>query len=212
MKVLIGTPIHICKDYAMERWLQNVSRLEYPADLLMVDNSPCLDYVEKVKSYCAKYEIKNYKIEHLEISQGQKIDKGIDEQIHERVARSRETIRQKLLSSDYETWFSWECDQIIPTNALDKLVQLMEAGDFMIVNHNCWVNNISDQVNFDFGVTLIKRACLEKYSFIPKFGTDPDMSPSWYEAESWFRKRLLKDRCNYTEVVGVIEPIYHLSR
>ena len=50
MKILIGTPIHECKDYCMERWLKNVSKMEYPADLLLVDNSPGLTYVEQVKN------------------------------------------------------------------------------------------------------------------------------------------------------------------
>lgn len=213
MRVLIGTPIHQVKDYCMERWLENVSKLqlEYPADLLLADNSPGLDYVEKVKGYCEKYGIKNYKIEHLEIYQGQESDKGADEQIHERVTRCREIIRQEILSYDYDAWFSWECDQIIPTNALCKLVQLMKAGDFIMVDHNCWANDIPNLVNFDFGVTLIKREVLQKYSFIPKFGTDLNAPLGWYEAESWFRKRLLKDRCNYLEVEGLIEPIYHLN-
>src|SRR3989344_9317605 len=110
MKILIGTPIHISKDYCMEKWLENVSKLEYPADFMMVDNSPVLDpvrsktsakggssadqafqavrtsngidYVEKVKKYCAKYGITNYKIEHLELPP--------EQEVHERVAGSRE--------------------------------------------------------------------------------------------------------------------------
>jgi len=69
LKVLIGTPIHICKDYAMERWLENVSKLSYPANLLMIDNSPNPDYIERVREYCEKYNIKNYKIEHLALDQ-----------------------------------------------------------------------------------------------------------------------------------------------
>src|SRR3989344_1033770 len=101
MKVLIGTPINEVKDYAMERWLENVAKLQkvYPADLLMVDNSPGLEYVAKVKEYCAKYGIINYKIEHLEIGQWQPSA--------EKIGRSREIIRQEFLSRDYEAWFSW---------------------------------------------------------------------------------------------------------
>jgi len=214
IKVLIGTPIHVSKDYSMERWLDNVSKLqqEYPADLLLIDNSPNTDYVEKVKGYCEKYDIKNYKIEHLDILQDQESSKNIDEQIHERITRSEELIRKRFLASDYEAYFFWENDIIIPIDSLDKLVQLMESGNFMIVIHNCWVNNIPNHINFDFGLTLFKRECLEKYSFIPAFGTDPDMQDSWYHAEGWFKKRLQKDKCNYTEVMGIIEPIYHLPK
>lgn len=212
VKVLIGTPVHVSKDYSMERWLANVSRLEYPADLLIVDNSPGLSYVKKIKGYCKKYGIKNYKIEHLDLPPLYGSAKDADEQIHERIVRSEEIIRKEFLSSDYDAWFFWESDVIIPANALGKLIQLMKAGDFMVVVHNCWVNNIPNQVNLHFGVTLFKRECLEKYSFLPAFGTDPDMSPSWYEAENWFRNRLHKDECNYIEAVGLIEPVYHLAK
>ncbi len=203
MKILIGTPIHQVKDYSMERWLKNVSKLSYPADLLMVDNSPGTNYMEKVKGYCKKYGIKNYKIVHIELPP--------EQEIHERVARSREIIRQELLSHDYDAWFTWECDQIIPTSALDELVGMMKTGDFMMVNHNGWGRGNPDIANTDFGVSLIKRECLEKYGFILDFGTDPNMPNTWETGENWFRKRVLRDGGSYIEVYGVIKPIYHLD-
>lgn len=214
MKVLIGTPIHVSKDYAMERWLANVSKLqaEYPADLLLVDNSPGLAYVKRVKEYCKKHGLNNYQIKHLDFPPLHGSEKDADEQIHERIIRSEEIIRQAFLSADYDAYFFWENDIIIPPEALGKLVALMKAGNFMVVDHNCWIRNIPNAVNFDFGITLFSRKCLEKYSFLPAFGTDPDMSPSWYEAENCFRKRLHKDGYNYTEVMGLIEPVYHLNK
>lgn len=212
MKVLIGTPIHQVKEYAMERWLQNVAKLqlEYPADLLMVDNSPNLSYMEKVKSYCAKYGIKNYKMEHLEILHGEYVSTEPDEQAHERIAHSREIIRKEILSKNYDAWFSWECDQIIPVNALDELVRLVRIEDIMIVYHNSWARDILDLPNCDGGVALIKREPLEKYGFILEFGTDPEMPDSWAPGEVWFKKRVLRGGGNYIEVYGVISPIYHL--
>ena len=204
MKILIGTPIHEVKDYCMERWLENVSKLRYPADLLMIDNSPGLDYVQKVKGYCAKYGIKKYKIKHLEIP--------LEQKFFERVARSREIIRQEVLSKDYDAWFSWECDQIIPTNALDELVRIMNSGNFMMVNHNNWTRENPDLPNHDFGISLTKRECLEKYSFILNFGTDPDMPDTWEPGENWFKKRVLRGGDGFLEVDGVIKPIYHLNK
>lgn len=205
MKVLIGTPIHESKDYAMERWLNSVATQKYPANLLLVDNSPGTGYVEKVKGYCHKYGVHDYRILHLDFPPLQGSKDELDEQIHERIARSRELIRQEFLAADYDTYFFWENDILIPTDALGKLVSLMQAGDFMVVDHNCWVNNIPNQVNFDYGIVLFSRKCLEKYGFVPDKGT------SWYEAEMWFRKRLLQDQCSYADVLGVIEPVYHLS-
>jgi hypothetical protein len=212
MKILIGTPIHISKDYCMERWLENVSNLikKTPADLLLVDNSPDLNYVNKIKKYCKKYGITNYKIKHLKISQG--INIGTDEKIHERITRSREIIRKEILSKNYDAWFCWESDQLIPTDALDKLIDLMVAGNFMVVDHNCWVNDRPHQINFDYGVTLLSKECLERYSFIPPPGSGPGTLNRWYSAERWFRNRLQKDSCNFIEIRGYIEPIYHLAK
>lgn len=212
LKILIGTPIHVCKDYSMERWLKSVSqvRAEYPADLLLVDNSPGHDYVEKTKGYCKKYGITDYKIKHLEIPQGDETGKSIAEQEHERIALSREMIRQEFLASDYDAYFFWENDILIPADSLGKLVQLMQAEDFMVVVHNCWIRSIPGRPNFDYGLVLFSRKCLEKYNFLLE-GSDPEMPACWYEAEPWFRRRLDKDRCTYTEVYGLIEPVHHLD-
>lgn len=227
MKVLIGTPIHESKDYSVERWLENVSKMEYPADLLLVDNSPGLSYVEKLKVYCDKYGLrpvrnfeqgpiskkpKNYRIEHIEFPPLHGVEKELDEQIHERITSSEELIRSEFLSSDYDAYFFWESDIIIPLDAIHKLVSLMQAGDFMVVDHNCWIRNIPNKVNFDFGITLFKRECLEKYSFLPESGNDPNIPPSWYDAENNFRKRLHKDGHNYAEVMGLLEPVHHLNK
>lgn len=203
MKILIGTPIHEVKNYCMERWLQNVSGLTYPADLLMVDNSPGTDYLEKVKSYCKKHGIKKYKLKHLELPPEQKV--------FERVARSREIIRQEILIFDYDAWFSWECDQIIPSNTLDELVRIMNTGNFTIVSHNNLTRENPDLPNFDFGVALIKREALERYGFLLELGANPETPDTWEPSEEWFRKRILKDGSSIIEVDGVIKPIYHLD-
>src|SRR3989344_9553071 len=131
MRILIGTPLHQSKDYSMARWLKNVKKLRHitPADLFIVDNSPGLKYTKKVNDYCTKYGIKDYQIKHLNLPP--------DQEKYERLARSREAIRQEVLSGGYDAWFSWETDQIIPTDALSKLILLLEAEDFVkIVSHH----------------------------------------------------------------------------
>lgn len=212
-KVLIGTPVHVSKDYAMERWLQSVAKLqlEYPADLLLVDNSPDLDYIEKIKSYCATYGLTNYKIKYFEIQQGTITGKSIGEQEHERIGRCREIIRADFLAGDYDAYFFWENDILIPPDSLGKLVALMKAGDFMIVVHNCWINSIPNMPNFDYGIVLFNRECLKKYDFLPESETNPEIPESWYYAEEWHRRRLLRDGRNYAKVSGLIEPVYHLA-
>lgn len=204
MKVLISTPIHSSKDYGMERWLENVSKLEYPADLLMVDNSIGLDYTEKIKEYCTKYRIKNYKIEHLDLPPEQ--DK------FERIARSREVIRQEVLNRGYDAWFSWENDQLIPNHTLDELVKIMKSADFSIVELNSWDRVIPNLPNYDWGVALISREALEKYSFLLEFGTDPDMPQTWEPGEAWFRQRVIRGGGRVLQANNVVGPIYHLEK
>ena len=162
-----------------------------------MDNSPGLDYVKKVKGYCVKYGITKYRIVHLEINQEPPVD--------ERIARSLEIIRQEILAKDYDAWFSWECDQLIPANALGELIKMMESGNFMIASHNTWLRQDHDQILDElFGTTLIKREVLEKLSFIPE--TLP-----WEPTDKWFRKRVLKDGGNTIEADGVLKPVYHLD-
>ena len=196
MDILIGTPIHQVKDYSMERWLKNVAKLtsQTPADLLLVDNSPGTDYVEKVKGYLAKYGIKNYKIKHFEINQ----DLGPDI----RIERSQEIIRQYVLSRDIDAWFSWECDQIIPTDTLEKLVKITEAGNFMMVIHDSGARWDPSIKNTNMGITLIHKAALKKAKFLPFYNIHAAM----------FKKRVLRSGGNYIEVYGLIKPIYHLDK
>ncbi|MBI2049652.1 hypothetical protein HYT32_01980 [Candidatus Roizmanbacteria bacterium] len=203
MKILIGTPVNEVKDYCMERWVANVSKLrkEYPADFLMVDNSPGLDYVKKLEEYCKNYGIKSYKIKHLEI--------GMHQPSAEKIGRSREIIRQEILASDYDAWFSWECDQIIPTYTLGTLVKIMKAGSYMMIHPNSWAREIPTEPNASFGCALINRKALEKYGFLLEC---PNMPDCWHGGENWFKKQVLKGGGSYIEVYGVINPIYHLNK
>lgn len=213
MKILIGTPIHRCKDYAMRRWLKNVAKLqkETPADLLLMDNSPGLSYVEKVKGYCKKYGIKNYRIKHFEFNQGMSVDKRRD-----RIEKAEEMISQEILSGDYDCWFSWECDQIIPTNSLKVLIKLMRVGKTMMVTHNSWFRGRTKVYLADFGVALISKKCLKKYESLLRFIASPDYPTMSMERklgdEGWFKKRVLRSGGNYMDVFGVIGPIYHLEK
>lgn len=191
----------------MKNWMQNVSKLQRksPADLLLVDNSPGTDYVEKVTGYCKKYRIKNCKIEHFEI------DQGLGPDI--RIERSQEIIRQFVLSYNYGAWFSWECDQIIPPDALNKLVNLMEAGNFMMVIHDSKARWDPSIPNTNMGITLIKRECLKRGWFLPKRKGKISLSlaDSYNVNETMFKKRVLSVGGNYVEVYGIIKPIYHLK-
>lgn len=215
MKILIGTPIHVAKDYSMQKWINNVSEVQKacPSDLLLIDNSPNTNYVKKAKSYCSKYKIKNYEIRHLDFHR-----KSMKmEEIEERIETSQIMISKEVLAKNYDAWFSWECDVIIPPNTLNKLTKLMIDGNFMIIAHNFWFRgDPSNQPNHDMGVTLINRECLEKYSYNLEFVTSknylkiPDnLRLSKY---SWFAYRVYRSGGNFVTVDGLVEPIIHLKR
>lgn len=196
MKILIATPIHEVKDYAMERWVENVAALlkESPVDLLLVDNSPGLDYAEKVKGYLEKHGIKNYKIQHLDFSQGMSLLEKC-----ERIEASQKFIREYVLSGDYDVWFSWECDQIIPANSLNELIKVMRAGNFMVVAHNSWTRGSSVLYNMDMGVTLISRQSLEKHHWQGE------------GEELLFKERVYQGGGSYANVYGLLRPVFHLD-
>ncbi len=173
----------------------------YPADLLLVDNSPGLEYVEKVKLYCSKFKIRNYTIKHIEVGQG-----IIGDEVQERIAKAQEIIRQEVLAKDYDAWFSWESDILLPINALDKLIAMLKGG-IMVVVHNSWVRENPADLDFDMGCTLISRECLEKYGFLPKDSLD-----FWQGENDLYTIRVLKGGGSYAEVEGLIKPIYHLDK
>ncbi len=211
MRVVIGTPIHISKDYALPRWLDNVSRLIYPADLLMIDNSPDRLYLETIKKYCKKYGVTNYNIEHFEIDES-KLDSEQARSL--KVEVSQEMIRRKTLEGGYDAWFSWECDQLIPPDALNKLVHLMQSGNYMMVVHNSWARNNPTILNTNMGVTLISRDGLKKSWFLPDNNGEIsiNLSDSYNVDETMFKKRILKSGGSYIEVYGKVNPIYHLNK
>ena len=120
MKILIGTPIHEIKDYAIRRWLKSVSEIQVDEKcqwhLFMVDNSQNSNYWKKVDKYCRQLNFVNYDLIHL--------DNMTDDDEHEkeRLGTSREKIRQKLLHENWDYWFSWECDILCPPNILTTLL------------------------------------------------------------------------------------------
>ena len=203
MKILIGTPVHECKDYAMERWLKSVSKLDYPYDLLLVDNSDNLEYTDKLHKYCKKYGVSSYKLVHIDVGRNAILD--------EKLASSREMIRKEVLDKSYDAWFSLECDVITPPDALSKLVNLID--DYLIVSHVYPSRADPQQINEQLGVTLVKSPVLEKYTFINGYGfVNPFRPGCWYGSDVWFIRQIdLSQRGKHINVGGIIKPIYHLS-
>lgn len=204
MRILIGTPVHECKDYAMEKWLKSVSKFDYPFDLFMVDNSENPGYVDKLHEYCKKYGITNYKLTHIDIGPNVVLD--------ERLAKAREVIRQEMLSKNYDAWCTLECDIIAPPDALTKLVGLME--DNWMVCHTYPARGNSNDTNAEFGISMVKRKLLEDFCFTTGYGYANPLQPNcWYSGDVWFIRRLDQIHENkHMTIGGIIKPIYHLAQ
>ena len=169
-KILIGTPIHESKDYAMERFLKSINELEKPCqvDLFLVDNS--------TQEYADKYGATHIDCENSTAE--------------ERIARSREVIRQRVVDEGYDYWFSVENDVILPPGALNEMLRYQE---FDIIGHNYPSRYNPNDLTWGFGCTLIKRWCLEKFGFLKEYGNvDPEMPDCWHGGEHWFIKRVRK--------------------
>lgn len=190
LRVLIGTPVHESKDYAMDRWLASVSALDYPADLLLVDNSQNPDYTKKLEAYCQKYQIPHYKIVHVAIPE--------DAHLEERLALAREVIREEVLKGGYDYWYSLECDVIVPPDALSKLTGAID--DYWMISHGYPARTSPRDLNVEFGTALIKRIALGKQQFLNHTG------------EAWFKTGILKNGGKYLNIFGLISPILHLDK
>lgn len=212
MKVLIGTPIHESKEYCIERWLQNVAQVRavYPADFLMIDNSPNKDFMLKVHAYCKKNNMTDYKLEHFEVTNA---NLEPDKARNVNVEISQELLRQAALRGNYDAWFSWECDQIIPNDTLQKLVQIIKKEACAMLVVNSWSRTVPGELNANMGVTLLSREALQKGWFLPfkKGQVSFDVKDFYNVDETLFKKRLLQNGGNYIELYGVIKPIYHLD-
>lgn len=184
--------------------MESVSKLDYPFDLLMVDNSPDPEYQKKVHEYCKKYGLTNYKLVHINV--------GRDSILDERLAQSREIIRKEVLDKKYDAWFSLECDIIAPPDALTKLVDLID--DYWMASHVYPSRSSQHQINEQLGITLVKRNALERYGFINGYGyVDPERPDSWYGSDVWFIRQIdTSDIGKHINVGGIIKPIYHLSQ
>jgi len=182
--ILIGTPIHECKEYGIARWLKSVSELHGDWFLYMVDNSDTPHFCDRVRNSCKELGIINYELLHLENMRGLESEA--------RLAPSREKIREKLLYGDYEHWFSWECDIILPPETLEIMMEWFPRFD--IVNHNYPDRENSVLEVGGIGCSIYKREIVERFSFLEGGGyaqCDKRMPNNYFSGDSYLVFRAL---------------------
>ena len=77
------------------------------------------------------------------------------------------------------------------------------------LSHSSWSRKNPSNPENELGCALIKRVCLEKYSFLLKDYWD--LTQCWHAGARWFRERLLKGGDKHIDIYGVVSPIYHLN-
>lgn len=202
-KVLIGTPIIDFKEYSVERWMTSVRNLiEYSADevdVFIVDNSDTRDFVQKLNEYAEKVHFR-CTIVHLTDMAGKEAE--------ERLSLAREEIRQRFLSGGYSRWLSWECDILVPPEALNIFYRYQEFHVVRAIPKSRFDSDDS-LYSLDFG--LFQRELLEKFEFKDQFGknVDPKMPTCFHGGDVWFCKRIEEAGYSIADLKNLF-PIEHL--
>ena len=201
--LFIGTPIRDIKEYAIYDWLDNVKNINYPKYLYMVDNSDNPDFSKRIKKYCKKIDLTDFDLLFL--------GKMLGRENEYRLACSREAIRNKILNGNYNYWFSWECDIILPFNALNILISYM--GKFDVVSHCYPSREEKDTEVGGIGCSMFKREILECFNFLEGGGyamCDPLKPNCYHSGDSWLITRILRRGYKMVEFHNLLE-MRHLN-
>lgn len=191
MKILLGTPIHESKDYCIKEWLAQLSQFDSSTvDVLLVDNSDSTAYINTLDS-------SSYEVYHIEVDSQANQD--------ERISRSREVIRQRVIDENYDYWFSLESDVFVPSNTITELLRF---GDEFHAVHHCYPSryNIDESIVGGFGCSLIKKEALEEFGFLLEYGKIDSLNPNcWHGSEEWFNTRIFRNGWKYCILNGILQ-------
>ena len=108
MKVLVGCPTYHNKEYALEQYAKAIKALkhdDFEMDILLVDNSPTNEFMEKIKAA------------GLPVIKGPWKTKARD-----RVVASRNLLRKKVMDEGYDYFLSLEADVIPEPDTLQRMM------------------------------------------------------------------------------------------
>lgn len=157
-RVLIAAPVYVEKEYAMNRWIENVQGFKYEnKDVLLIDNSPsdafAYRYADRVRIVRMKGD------RHLKMLN---------------VTKSMEIIRQHFLKGPYDIWFNLEID-VIPQDdhCIQKMLEYMKEG-IDIVNH-CYPSRLIDGDDHQgVGCSLIGKEIAKAINYNQAGDVSPD--------------------------------------
>jgi len=177
-KILVGSPIADVKAYSILNFVRGINDLDFPKELLtkvFVDTSPHLNWI--------KQKMEGWIYQKIDINQEKTPDL-----VHRRLVAACNILREIVLTGDFSHLFLVECDVIVPTSALTKMldadkdiVQGLYYVDFDFFPPEWWIAGdvLKDAGNRGcLGVALIKKEVLEKISF----RYDPNMLKAFHDA------------------------------
>lgn len=154
-KILISCPIHERKEYAFQRWIDNVKAFAYPHTEILV-----MDTTEHAGFY-ARYSDR-VPIKRLGGGWGWR-----------HVARAMNAIREHFLGGNFSYWFNVESDILPPRDAIEILLSRGKGLDW--ISH-CFPRRIGDHSkDFDQGIgcSMLSRRLMENFSW-PDTEDTPD--------------------------------------
>jgi GT2 family glycosyltransferase len=106
MRVFVGCPTAALKEYCLQEYVDGLKALTWKdKDFLMVDNSGTPEYAEKIKKL-------GIPVVH---------DEPLPD-VKERIAHSRNILREKVLKDGYDYFLSLEQDVIPPPDIIERLL------------------------------------------------------------------------------------------
>ncbi len=166
-KILVGCPQHECKEYAFQRWIDNVKALTYPNyDVMVVDNSPTLDFYNRWK-----YDVL---MSHIDVNDGPE----------KRINWSMEELRKHFIEGDYVNWLNIESDVIPPHDVIEQMLAWDQGTDWL--THAYPMRGSTKEAEQGIGCSLFSRRLMEAFCFYNAGGN--------YSADGWLWAQVKEDR------------------
>ncbi|TSD02456.1 MAG: hypothetical protein Athens071424_52 [Parcubacteria group bacterium Athens0714_24] len=157
-RILVTCPVHECKEYSFQKWIDAVKSLTYPNyEIFVVDNSPSLDFMNRYKDQVP--------MEHIEVDQSIPVN---------RITKSMEVIRQKFLKGDYDRWFNIECDVIAPPNTIEVFLENGKGVDWIGHAYPTRGSDQKLQSSSGIGCSMFTKKLMENYNFDEADRESPD--------------------------------------
>lgn len=115
-RILLACPTSVHKKYCQEDWLNHISKLTYPVDILIIDNSKLMNdnFIELTKTANRLLKKNNNNVMVW-------YEKPVS-RLKDTITNCCERIRKFAIAKKYDYWFSLESDVFPPFNIIEHLL------------------------------------------------------------------------------------------